>query len=126
MIKDNSFCPYPGDYYVNRLFRGTELIAAIQKRINEKVRMKIQQKKASLYILGANCEKCKLLKDNMQQAIKELGADVSVDAICDEKTINSYGVTMSQTPAVVMAKYQLKSIRTIPEIAIIKEWLKDT
>ena len=112
--------------FVSRIPPRDELIAAIQKRINEKVRMKIQQKKASLYILGTNCEKCKQLKDNMQQAIKELGADVSVDAVCDEKTINSYGITLSQTPAVVMAKYQLKSVRVVPEIAVIKEWLKDT
>jgi len=30
-----------------------------------------------------------------------------------------------QTPAVVMARYVLKSTRRVPEVPILKEWLKE-
>ena len=111
--------------FVSRIPPKDELIEAIQDRINEKVRLRVKQKKATLYILGNGCDEFKELKQKAKQAVKELGADVSIRTISDEKTINSYGLSMSQTPAVVMAKHQLKSTRNIPETVIIKEWLKD-
>jgi hypothetical protein len=43
----------------------------------------------------------------------------------DEKSIQSYGISPRQTPAVIVAKYQIKSTRRVPEVAIIKEWIKD-
>ena len=60
-----------------------------------------------------------------EKAIAELGADAQVSIVTDEATIGSYGVAAIQTPAVVMARYQLKSTKIIPEVPIIKEWLKD-
>ena len=111
--------------FVSRIPPKDELIEAIQNRINEKVRMRVKQKKATLYILGNGCEKSKELQQKAKQAVKELGADVTVKKISDEKTINSYGISMSQTPAIVLAKHQLKSTRIIPETVVIKEWLKD-
>lgn len=114
--------------FVSRIPPRSELIAAIQRRINEKLRLMIKQKKASLFLLAKNDaddEKTVAFENNIKIAITELGVDVNFEKITDEKVINSYGVANNQTPAVVMAKYQLKSTQVVPEIAIIKEWLKD-
>ena len=111
--------------FVSRIPPKDKLIAAIQKRINEKFRLRIQQRKASVYILDSGCDKTGLIEENLQIAIRELGVDVNIEKITDSKTIQSYGVAFSQTPAIVVAKYQVKSLRRLPEVVAIKEWLKD-
>ena len=111
--------------FVSRIPSRDELIAAVQKRIFEKLRMKIRRKRASLYILGDGGEKCQQLRANAERAITELGADVEIQMIRDENVIASFGLAASQTPAVILSRYQLKSTRTVPEPAIIKEWIKD-
>lgn len=111
--------------FVSRIPPRDELIAAIQKRINEKFRMKIAQKKGAIYILGPANDKSKELRERIELAILELGADVNVEQITDQDVIYSYGVAPIQTPAVVTARYQIKSTRTLPEVAAIKEWIKD-
>ncbi len=112
--------------FVSRIPPKDELIAAIQKRINEKFRLKIKQKKATLYILGReDDEKCKKVRANIEQAMTETGSDVTIEFISDEETIHSYGITMGETPAIVKARYQMKSARTVPEIPAIREWLKN-
>ncbi len=112
--------------FVSRIPPREEIVAAIQKRIFEKFRMKIQRRKASLFILGDGKEKCQAVQEEVARAIRELGADVEVAMITDEKTIYSYGISPVQTPAVVLAKYQLKSVRNIPDREVIKEWIKST
>jgi MtaA/CmuA family methyltransferase len=111
--------------FVSRIPPRDELVAAIQKRINQKLALRIQQRKASIYILESGCDKTGLVEDNIRTAIQEIGADVDVEKITDPDTIRSYGVALSQTPAVVMAKYQVKALRRVPEVIAIKEWLKD-
>jgi uroporphyrinogen decarboxylase len=111
--------------FVSRIPPKDKLIAAIQKRINEKFRLRIQQRKASVYILDSGCDKTGLIEENLQVAIRELGVDVNIEKITDSKTIQSYGVALGQTPAIVVAKYQVKSLRRLPEVVAIKEWLKD-
>ncbi len=111
--------------FVSRIPPKDELIAAIQKRINEKFRLRIQQRKASIYILDNGCDKTGLIENNLNTAIQELGADVNIEKVTDPETIASYGIAMSQTPAIVMAKYQVKALRQVPEVMVIKEWLKD-
>ncbi|MCK5001230.1 MAG: hypothetical protein KAS23_16920 [Anaerohalosphaera sp.] len=111
--------------FVSRIPPRDELIRAIQERINEKIRMRVKQRKATLYILGEENDKSSEVRERVELAIKELGADVNVKIVSDEKTINSYGLTKSQTPAVVMARHQLKSTRIVPETMVIKEWLKE-
>lgn len=111
--------------FVSRIPPRDELAAAIQRRINEKFKLRIRRKKASIYILDSGAEKTGLVQERLQQAIRELGAEVDVEVINDPDTIYSYGITPSQTPAVVMAHYQLKSVRQIPERVVIKEWLKN-
>jgi MtaA/CmuA family methyltransferase len=111
--------------FVSRIPPRDELIAAIQKRINEKFRLRIQQRKACLYILENGGEPTGQIEDNIRTAIRELGAEVSVEKTSEPAIIRSFGVSLSQTPAVVMAKYHIKSLRRVPETAIIKEWLKE-
>jgi len=111
--------------FVSRIPARDELIEAIQKRVNEKFRIKIVRKKATLYILGKESDESKRLRSQIDTAIRELGAEVRVAMVTDETRVASYGVSMNQTPAVVLARYQLKSVKTIPEVAIIKEWIKD-
>lgn len=111
--------------FVSRIPAREELIAAIQKRINEKLRIKIQRKHASIRLLGDGGKDYQALKQSAEQAITELGADLDLIEVTDEKAIQSYGISPRQTPAVIVAKYQIKSTRRVPEVAIIKEWIKD-
>jgi MtaA/CmuA family methyltransferase len=111
--------------FVSRIPAREELVAAIQKRIFEKIRTRIKHKKASLFILGDGGEKCQEIKRNAEKAIMELGTGVEVAIVTDEKAIYSFGVSPVQTPAVVLAEYKLKTTMSIPESIIIKEWLKD-
>ena len=112
--------------FVSRIPPKDELIAAIQDRINKKIRLRIQRKKVSLYLLGKADEKMAQVRENLSQAMKELGVmDVNIETIEEDGLIAGFGVAPSQTPAVVIAKYQVKSLRRIPEVLVIKEWLKD-
>ena len=110
--------------FVSRIPARDELVAAIQKRIYEKLRMKIRSRHGSVFILGDGGEQCEQLKEQADKAVAELGADVDVRIVTDEKTMMEYGVAPAQTPAVVTARYQLRSTRSIPEVSIIKEWIK--
>jgi uroporphyrinogen decarboxylase len=109
--------------FVSRIPPKEELIAAIQKRIYEKLRYKIRTKKGTVFILGHESEEFRQLKDSVKKAVHELGADVTIAEITDEKEILSYGVT--KTPAVVVANYKVKSEGTEPSVQIIREWIKE-
>lgn len=111
--------------FVSRIPPRDQLVAAIQERINDKFRMKIARRKASLYVLGDGGVECQEVMARCERAIAELGADAQVSLLTDPATIASYGVAPVQTPAVVMARYVLKSTRRMPEVPIIKEWLKE-
>jgi len=110
--------------FVSRIPKRDELIAAIQQRIYEKLRIKIQRRRASLIVLGQESEQRGILERSIEQAGTELGADIEIVVKSDDDDIRSYGVSPSQTPAVVMARYEIKSVKAVPDIAIIKEWIK--
>ncbi len=110
--------------FVSRIPPHDELAKAIQKRINEKFSMMVKQRKATLYILDSDDIYSSNIKDRIGQAAQELGVNVDIETITEPTEIASYGAVKSQTPAVVMAQYSLKSARHIPEVAAIKEWLK--
>jgi uroporphyrinogen decarboxylase len=109
--------------FVSRIPPRDELVAAIQERINEKLRFKIKRRKATLYILGKTREECHPMQQAAQQAVNELGVEVNISLVMDEKRILSYGAI--RTPAIVLARYSLKAEGQVPDVAIIKEWLKD-
>ena len=111
--------------FISQIPARDELVAAIQERINEKMRLKIRRRKAELYLLGTDAEKMEQLEGNVGRAMKELGTTSQVTVIKEEEEIKAFGIHPSQTPAVVVAKYQLKSTGGVPEVAAIKEWLRD-
>ena len=110
--------------FVSRIPPKQELIAAIQQRINEKMRDRIRTKRASVYILSRGDDKSELVRQNVERAITELGSNVTVSVITEEEEIRGFGVHPSQTPAVVTARYRLQSTRRVPDTQIVKEWIK--
>lgn len=48
-----------------------------------------------IQILGTGCPKCKLLKKNTQEAVAELGIDVTVTDITDMETMMEMGMLVS-------------------------------
>lgn len=110
--------------FVSQIPPREQLIAAIQQRINEKLRLRIASHKATLCVLGDGGEACQEAKRRCERAISELGADVEVKMITDQDTIGSYGVGKAETPAILLVHHQIKSTEPVPEVPIIKEWLK--
>jgi len=51
-------------------------------------------------ILGTGCAKCEKLKHNAEEAIKQSGAEVTLEKITDITQITSFGVMM--TPALAI------------------------
>ncbi len=99
-----------------------ELIAAIQERINEKFSMRLRQHRGQLLILGEGDKAFQQVWENAHQAAKELGSSVELVSVTDKETIRSYGV--ASTPAVVELNENVKSVGRIPNVEVIKEWLK--
>jgi MtaA/CmuA family methyltransferase len=111
--------------FVSRIPPKDELIAAIQRRINEKFRLKLQRRRGAFYLLGPDSEQMQKIRRNIDQALMEMGSDISVHHVQDEREIASFGILPEQTPAVVLAQYHLKTTRGLPEVNVIKEWIKD-
>jgi uroporphyrinogen decarboxylase len=111
--------------FVSRIPPRDELIAAIQKRIFEKLRIKIQRRRATLTVLGGDCDSSKEAECRCRRAVMELGAAVEVQRIDDPAAWRDYGIVPAQTPAIVLSRQQVKTVNTIPEVGIIKEWIKD-
>ena len=72
-------------------------------------------------ILGTGCPNCQKLKNNVDQAVLELGRkDIEIEKIEDIEQIISLGVI--STPALII-KDDVKSSGRIPNIEEIKSWL---
>jgi uroporphyrinogen decarboxylase len=110
--------------FVSQIPPKEELIASIQNRINEKMRDRIRRRRATLVVLAEDENAAAPLRENVDRAIRELGADVQMVVVTDASEIRQYGLLTSQTPAVVSAEYQVKSTRHVPETIVIKEWIK--
>lgn len=109
--------------FVSKMPKRDELIRAIQQRINEKLRHRIQIKRAELMVLGDETDANSLQTfENVKQAIKELGSDVQAAFVKDPEIFKEFGVKVK--PTVIFARYNIKSSGKVPEIKIIKEWIK--
>ena len=76
----------------------------------------------TITILGPGCPNCKNLKNNVDQALNDLGLkDVEVEQVSEINTILDTGVT--NTPG-VMIDGEVMSVGRIPEAEEIKSWLK--
>jgi uroporphyrinogen decarboxylase len=109
--------------FVSQIPPKQELIAAIQKRINEKLKLKIRSKKGEVFVLGKSKKECEGLMAEVKRAGDELGQPIDVKLITDKNQLATFGIT--ETPAVVVAEYKLKSKGTRPSVDIIKEWIKE-
>ncbi|MBE9511469.1 MAG: thioredoxin family protein, partial [Bacteroidetes bacterium] len=109
--------------FVSKIPPRQELIEIIQKRINEKLRLKISEKKAEILILGKSVEECTRLENLVKTGMEELGVNLEIKKITGEKEILSYGV--SHTPAIMIVGYKLKTQGTIPSPGVVKEWIKE-
>ncbi len=109
--------------FVSQIPPKSELVAAIQKRINEKLKLKIQHKKSEILLLCEEKEEYSSLKQNIHRAITELGKDVEIKVISDKDEMANYGVLKG--PALVSVNYKLKSEGINPSLEVIKEWIKE-
>jgi uroporphyrinogen decarboxylase len=109
--------------FVSKIPPRNELITAIQKRINEKLKLKIKSKKGEILILARTVKECLEAERNVKIAVNETGKDLEITTSTDERILDSYGII--HTPAIILAEYKLKSQGEVPEVLIIKEWIKD-
>lgn len=109
--------------FVSQIPPKHELIAAIQKRINEKLKRIIYSRNAEIVILGKNEEECLPIKKNVEMAIIETGKNIKVRIVTDENKRLAFGI--NQTPSIILTEHKLKSQGEVPKVEIIREWLKD-
>ncbi len=109
--------------FVSKIPPKGDLIAAIQKRINEKLKLKIRSKRSEILILCDEKNDCRELNDRIVRAITELGKDVEVKTISDKAQMAAFGVVNG--PAAITVNYKLKSEGTTPSLDVVKEWIKE-
>ncbi|MBN2851143.1 MAG: thioredoxin family protein [Clostridia bacterium] len=100
-----------------------QLIEVLQDRIYKKLKRKIKRKQTKITVVVADCEKCQEAFTNVKTAVTELGLDILVESSDDMELAKSYGV--KELPAIILSTSQLKASEHVPEVKIIKEWLKD-
>lgn len=109
--------------FVSKIPPERELVAAIQKRINEKLKLKIKSKRSELILIGEKPGQCNELKERVTRAITELGKEVEIKILTGREKLAAFGAT--QSPAVVTVSYKLKAEGALPSTEVIKEWLKE-
>ncbi|MDZ7372115.1 MAG: uroporphyrinogen decarboxylase [candidate division KSB1 bacterium] len=109
--------------FVSRIPPKEELIAAIQRRINEKLLFKIRSRKGALYLFGKTEEELAPLEEIVRRALRETGADIDLIKSCNPEEMHKFGVAL--TPAAVLAVYKIKAEGTVPQVAAVKEWIKE-
>lgn len=109
--------------FVSKIPPERELVAAIQKRINEKLKLKIKSKRSELLLIGEEAGQCEELKDRVNRALTELGKEAEVKILTGREKLAVFGAT--QSPAIVAVNYKLKAEGAIPSTDVIKEWLKE-
>jgi len=109
--------------FVSQIPPQNVLIEAIQKRINEKLKLKIKSKRSEILIFGETESECAEVTKRVKRAIAELGKSISVSIVTDRDQMSSFGI--KKGPAVVTVNYKLKSEVTVPSLDVIKEWIKE-
>lgn len=73
-------------------------------------------------ILGTGCPKCKMLEKIAQVAIKELGADATIEKVEDVQKIMSYGIM--STPALVINE-KVKVFGRVPDLKAVRMYIEE-
>jgi len=71
-------------------------------------------------VLGPGCPKCESTKKNVEEAVAESGADVTITKVTDTMEIAKHGVF--GTPAVIIDG-DVKCVGKVPTKDEIKEWI---
>jgi hypothetical protein len=66
---------------------------------------------------------CNLVSIQIKKAMEEMGKEFEIVLITDKRRIAAFGVL--QTPAVILTEYKHKTEGEVPEVIVIKEWLKE-
>ena len=109
--------------FVSQIPPKNELIAAIQKRINEKLKLKIQAKKGEFIAFCKDDAEANVLKSRIETAFLQTGKRIDVIYVTDPVKLAEHG--FAQTPTIVLKKYTLKSQGKVPSVDVITEWLKE-
>ena len=72
-------------------------------------------------VLGPGCPKCESTKKNVEEAVAESGADVTITKVTDTMEIAKHGVF--GTPAVIIDG-DVKCVGKVPTKDEIKEWIR--
>lgn len=108
--------------FVSQIPPKQELIAAIQKRINEKLRLKIQAKKGEFIVFGKDEEEIRELKSRIKTAFLQTGKTIDVKYVTGVDKLSEFGLT--GTPSIILQTHTIKSQGKIPSVDVITEWLK--
>ncbi len=108
--------------FVSKIPPRKDLIVAIQNRINQKLRLKIKQKKAEILLVGNSQNECDELYQVVKRSMDELGIQLELKQVTDQNEIDGLGI--SRTPAIMIVDYKLKSQGEIPSADVVKEWIK--
>ena len=73
-----------------------------------------------IQVLGTGCAKCKLLAEQTERAVQELGLDAEVEKVTEITEILDFGVMM--TPALAVDG-KVKVVGKVPQIDELKEML---
>ncbi|MCD6331838.1 MAG: hypothetical protein J7L89_01050 [Bacteroidales bacterium] len=109
--------------FVSKIPPKNELIRAIQKRINEKLKSRLRIKPGEILLAGESGEELTELKRKTELALAELGTKLDVRIETGEEFRQNLGV--ADTPAWISVKYRIRSEGRQPTIEVIKEWIKD-
>lgn len=74
-----------------------------------------------IQVLGTGCAKCKLLAEQTERAVQELGLDIEVEKVTGINEILDFGVMM--TPALAIDG-EVKVAGKVPAIEELKDMLK--
>ena len=107
--------------FVSQIPPKQELIKAVQKRINEKMKLKIREKHGKIVLAGTN-EEIREMHEKAKIAIIELGAQIEIEVLGGEEARRLYGIT--KTPAWINVRNRIKSEGSEPSIEVMREWIK--
>jgi len=108
--------------FVSKIPPQNELIAAIQKRINEKFKQKIYSSHAEITLIHTEKDNIDEWKKVIEKAMIETGKFLKVNTTTDNQMFQKFMVT--KTPAIIITKHTLKAEGELPSVEVIKEWLK--
>lgn len=109
--------------FVSQIPPKQELAAAIQKRINEKMRQKIRQNKNKIVVVGESEQECMSLVNTLEKARTETAKNVEIEVLTGSEAMNQFGV--EKTPAIFAVQQKLKAQTAEISLQVAKEWLKE-